>query len=356
MRINIGLDTKISSYFGVKPYVGLKYGIELEYENAHKDKLDLDKTPLTLWKVEKDDSLRNNGIEFVSRPTTFDKLGLTLDQGIAAAKSIGCTPTVRCGLHVHVNMTDRTFRDLFNLSVLYTLLEPVLFAEYADGRQENHFCVPTYNNTVLVEHMYNDIQRLRRGHIVQMPESKKAKPPKWKRPVRSSPFAQLEPVPMSAMQLDEALTDMSMHFRQVSAREAGLSEPGNSVTEFAPAHLNPPPLKFPHVAKYAALNFSALRKFGTVEYRQHPATMSKLQLSEWIGIIHRIHTYALTFHDPLDIINLYDSDGLAALCLKVGLKNRRQVDPLDLEDAVDAATLIAGHQPIEWNELKWEIA
>jgi hypothetical protein len=124
----------------------------------------------------------------------------------------------------------------------------------------------------------------------------------------------------------------------------------------SPAAQSGQPLRFFKVPKYAALNYSALPKFGTLEYRQHPATLNRLELIEWVLLLDRIHQYAGEFSDPLDIIQLYEADGLVELCDRVGLKYTKDIDPFDLEDAADAATMMAGHQPVDWNDLNWEIA
>lgn len=345
--MRVDLHTKISEYFGVKELNGLKYGLELEYENAKITRLDTDSTPLTRWKLEKDHSLRNNGIEFISRPTALDKMEITFDQMIAAAKSIGATPTSRCGLHVHVNMTDKTFLDLYNLSVLYTLLEPVIFAEYCSGRQESHFCVPTYTNTVLVENMFDDIQRLRRGFNV--PEPEKARPTKKVTVKKVNPVDYFGPVGMPEP-LDLNNTTQMFYV----AGPGGLKKV--PADKWCPALAYPSPLKFYQVAKYAALNYSALKKFGTLEYRQHPSTINKSDLMRWINLLDRLHQVAYGFTDPLDIIQIYDEDGLYSLCARIGLNQTKEVDPIDLEDAVDAATMMAGHQPVDWRQLEWEVA
>lgn len=326
----INLQTKVSDYFAVKELKGAKYGLELEYENARIHDLNFDTTPLTRWSLEPDASLRNNGIEFVSRPTAMNVMSVAVDQMIAAATSIGATPTSRCGLHVHANMSDKTFKEVFTHAVLYSLLEPIIFAEFANGRQESHFCVPTYCNSVLVENMYTDMQKLRRG-IPHKGDGKKKMVDKMK-------YKLLDPFQPQGQA-------MPGNFVQVNY---GGEEVGNGPM--------PPYLRFCQVAKYSALNYSALRKFGTIEYRHHPSTISRKTLLAWVEFIDRMHTYASTFSDPLDIIQLYDSDGIFTLCENVGLPQTKEIDPLDMDDAVDAATMIAGHEPVDWKDLNWEIA
>ena len=104
------------------------------------------------------------------------------------------------------------------------------------------------------------------------------------------------------------------------------------------------------------MNYSSLKKFGTVEYRQHPSTLSHKAIKDWIVLLDTIHETASLYSDPMDIINMYEVEGLFTLCEKVGLTYSEEIEQYDLEDAVDAATMIAGHTPVEWTELKWEIA
>lgn len=330
----INLDTNIAEFFGKKTLKGRKFGIEAEYENSKMREWDGE--GLTRWRVEPDHSLRTGGIEFVSKPTGMAQVDVALEQMLKVAKIMEAKATQRCGLHVHVNMTDKTFRDLFNVSVLYTLLEPVLFKQYCEGRQESHFCVPTYSNTILVDNMYGDIQTLRRGFEID----NKA------RPVLSRRVIAPQLIP-SEFSIDMAF-NTAAKATQVSAPFPKAKRP--------PIDYAPNRLKFCQTSKYSAMNYSSLKKFGTVEYRQHPSTLSHKAIKDWIVLLDTIHETASLYSDPMDIINMYEVEGLFTLCEKVGLTYSEEIEQYDLEDAVDAATMIAGHTPVEWTELKWEIA
>ena len=60
------LNDKISTCLGIKNYEGQRFGIELEYEN-YKRREGVVKPHN--WKISKDPSLRNNGVELISTPT-----------------------------------------------------------------------------------------------------------------------------------------------------------------------------------------------------------------------------------------------------------------------------------------------
>lgn len=95
-----------------------------------------------------DGSLRNGGIEFITRPVTFNeaiKLFSTLHDGL----KLGPEPyTVRTSTHVHVNMCNMTLDQCKHMMLLYALLEPVFFAAVKPERQFNIHCVPL-NYTML---------------------------------------------------------------------------------------------------------------------------------------------------------------------------------------------------------------
>lgn len=343
MRIN--LNTNIASFFGVRQILGNRYGLELEYEGAKLDRLPTG-NDLTRWKVTKDDSLRNNGIEFISRPIGMARLPDYMSQLDNAVKKISCEANIRCGLHVHVNMTHRNFGELYNAIVLYTLLEPRIFREFAPGREISHFCVPLFSNTVLTEWLYNDVQSLRNGLVV---EGKK-KSMYTKKATIKKPGMNPQVWPGEPIAIDEG--DAILPMEATPPPQGG----GNSVIDpYAPGQSTGGLIKFTQAPKYSAVNYNSLRRFGTIEYRQHPSTTDMAAIVRWVTFLDRLHTVAYEWSDPLEILQYYDDEGPAGLCRKVGLPFTTRIDPLDVEDAVDAATMIAGYNPIDWQELKWEI-
>lgn len=89
-----------------------------------------------------DGSLRNNGIEFITKPVTYQraiKLFDILHEGLTT----GPNPyTPRTSIHVHVNMANMTMGQLKHLLLTYALLEPVFFEVAGETRKHNIHCVP----------------------------------------------------------------------------------------------------------------------------------------------------------------------------------------------------------------------
>lgn len=310
MKINY--DTIIAKAFSVPHKTGPRVGIELEYEGANHSLLHNNVGPLTRWKITDDPSLRGGGIEFISSPTKPEHLAVALEQVKQAMTIAGVRATKRCGVHVHLNVTDLTFRELWNISVYYTLLEPFIFKEFADGREDSHFCVPTWANTALQQSMYRDATVLHRG-IQKVAGGSKLKP---------------------------SLHEMAM----------GL---GGQPVQTNRRHAVP--LYLLGNAKYSAMNFTPLETFGTVEFRQHGATLDMRKVQRWAEFLLRIRTVALAYDDPDAVMHQFWSDGFLTLCGAVDLPQSPDVDPNDLDDAVDAAALIIGHRPTDHHTLNWEI-
>lgn len=125
-------------------------GIELELEHVTGYELPHSETQYTLlnsapgWAVKRDNSLRNDGVEFISLPSGIDGIMEKLLLLFSQPKSKNWKTSARTGLHVHVNVRDFTWRDIRSLVVAYCLLEPAMFAWVGREREENIFCIPYY--------------------------------------------------------------------------------------------------------------------------------------------------------------------------------------------------------------------
>jgi len=121
------------------------------YDRMYPGKLSLSDSSV-FWRGDiglvHDGSLRNHGVEFITRPVTFEeaiKLFSTLHDGL----KLGDNPyTVRTSTHVHVNMASMDMDQCKHMLLLYALLEPVFFAAVKPERQFNIHCVPL-NYTML---------------------------------------------------------------------------------------------------------------------------------------------------------------------------------------------------------------
>jgi hypothetical protein len=120
------------------------FGVELEVENV------INNIPVngTQWNVVTDGSLRNAGYEILSRrPMTRDVLHPHIDLFYQWLERWRWTTGVRTSTHVHVNVLGKTLEEVWAATVLYTLMEPLLFRYCGPVREENIYCVPWYRST-----------------------------------------------------------------------------------------------------------------------------------------------------------------------------------------------------------------
>jgi hypothetical protein len=99
-----------------------------------------------IWKNVEDNSLRNNGREYVSIPLKGDNIAYALDVLESTLKNSVHTKghefSDRTSVHVHVNMRDMTGEELATFMLTYLLVEPLLYQFSGGIRYNNIFCVP----------------------------------------------------------------------------------------------------------------------------------------------------------------------------------------------------------------------
>jgi Putative amidoligase enzyme len=141
-----------NNFVGFNGYVG----IEVEVENI-KDPADPDLLPnfRDFWKVGKDGSLRDNGIELISVPLR----GINISGAINFLQDFltRCYPkhkfSHRCGVHVHVNCREYEEWQVNNIMYVYCCVETLLFKQFVrNERDGNSFCMPV--NDVFVGKAY----------------------------------------------------------------------------------------------------------------------------------------------------------------------------------------------------------
>lgn len=132
----------LQNIFGVKERPGFLVGCEFELESvasAHP--------PSELFaETTEDNSLRNRGYEFITKPLTVEKAikaHSLLWQGVEFKfENLNEACTDRCSTHIHVNFSDQSLEKIKQFIRLYALTEPIFF-ELADStRQNNIYCVP----------------------------------------------------------------------------------------------------------------------------------------------------------------------------------------------------------------------
>lgn len=125
----------------VESGAGQRFGIELEVENGSiPDAF----SSQNFWTYIEDGSLRNSGLEFVSRPLASDELDVALRLFYGWMGRMDYTGSVRTSTHVHVNVLDHTMEELGAVLAAYSIVEPLLFKVCGSEREECIYCVPWY--------------------------------------------------------------------------------------------------------------------------------------------------------------------------------------------------------------------
>ena len=93
------------------------------------------------WDVKTDSSC---GLEIASPALTLDEQGHNdmLRRACAALNRVGAQVNSQCGLHVHVDFSGRTWRDLQRLLALWARYEPYFFELCPRYRATRHYCEP----------------------------------------------------------------------------------------------------------------------------------------------------------------------------------------------------------------------
>lgn len=114
------------------------FGIEVEVENVPRPHL----VPAAqmYWNTTVDNSLRNNGVEFVSLPLKAIQIegALThLQQSLPPSAEF----SPRTSVHIHMNVRDLSIEQITSLLVLYTTVENLLFRWVGHNRDQSVFCI-----------------------------------------------------------------------------------------------------------------------------------------------------------------------------------------------------------------------
>lgn len=121
-----------------------RIGVEFEFEGVRNK--ELPNVPESqFWEYHKEDSLKDNGAEFVFTQPLFGKDAYSaIVWMLKHAKDNEWKTSMRTGLHVHIDARDMEHSQLIGMIILYTLVEPVLFNWVGDNREENVHCVPYF--------------------------------------------------------------------------------------------------------------------------------------------------------------------------------------------------------------------
>lgn len=120
--------------FGTKEFVcGCEFEIEAikNYDNVSQQ-----------FSIVEDHSLRNNGREFKTFPSTYED-SLELFKDLHEKLIVGKEPfSDRTSIHVHVNVRDLELSEVRQMILIYALLEPLFFDFVGEKRKNSIFCVP----------------------------------------------------------------------------------------------------------------------------------------------------------------------------------------------------------------------
>lgn len=155
------LNKKIMDFYGHKKVTG-DVGIEVEME-VSKSWFGKDKRFDKVWRVDHDGSLKNIGYECVLRKPCkiFD-----VDENISLIKHFliknnsEVQPTIRAGVHIHLNVQDLTFEEVLNLSILYYILENPIVKFCGENRVGNLFCLRARDAEYVIEVLNKFISNL----------------------------------------------------------------------------------------------------------------------------------------------------------------------------------------------------
>ncbi len=113
-------------------------GVEIELEGRG-----IDKRTCVTWAVEHDASLKGEDTaEFVFRkPLKFNEVGKALTKLKKRLVDSTLIPSIRTGVHVHINVQDMELHDLAKFVTCYLVVEDLLLDVCGEGRQSNLFCL-----------------------------------------------------------------------------------------------------------------------------------------------------------------------------------------------------------------------
>ena len=134
-------------------------GIEIEMEGSR-----LMIRPNATWSVHRDGSLRGQeAIEYIIKgPTELSNVNKVLTKLVDLMNTpdreyrtgpAKLEPSDRCGVHVHINVQDMIFTEVFNFMFLYLMLEHVLVGYCGESREGNMFCLRGSDAEYLINSM-----------------------------------------------------------------------------------------------------------------------------------------------------------------------------------------------------------
>lgn len=158
-----------------RPWIGRRFGVEMEVRSHRIDRTAYPQRELTdalrharltvrqggyyhsdgtRWDVKTDSSC---GFEVATPALTMDRDGhcAELRAGIDAINTVRPRVDRQCGLHVHIDCRDLTWRQMQTLVVLWMRYEPYFFELFPRSRRANHYCPPLRKSEWGGQHGYS---------------------------------------------------------------------------------------------------------------------------------------------------------------------------------------------------------
>lgn len=113
-------------------------GVEIEMEGENLPH------HVPYWKNERDGSLRGESIEYIlQKPMELEEVKKSLSalEDSLKENKASVKDTYRAGVHVHLNVQDKTLAQVFTIGCCYLVLEKLLTNWCAPSRVGNHFCL-----------------------------------------------------------------------------------------------------------------------------------------------------------------------------------------------------------------------
>ena len=142
--------SKVYEIFGCPKRDGLAFGCEFELESINATGVGFD---ALFSAVTDDNSLRNNGKEFITKPLPLEKIvqahAYIFNGTSVAFENMDDVCTDRCSTHIHVNFSDVDEEKVRQFIRLYCLIEPLFFNVVGESRKNNIYCVPIASTNLL---------------------------------------------------------------------------------------------------------------------------------------------------------------------------------------------------------------
>lgn len=155
---NSVLDTKLRDH-GWGNSTG-DIGLEIEVEGSLKAIADVHAQP-KYWTSKQEGSLRG-GVEYVLySPVPMRRLPDALDEiGKVFEKCPKIVRSIRCSTHMHVNVSDLTIQQIYNVIGYYYLIEDILVNTQGPIRKGNLFCLRMSDAEFLAEALIDSAQMI----------------------------------------------------------------------------------------------------------------------------------------------------------------------------------------------------